>query len=136
LTFRGIYPEAYRTNLEHRKSSDQGELPGTALLISTAQDLPEERRHFVGCLFTSLRMGRAKDKPVRILDNTGSATSDLLRQVCEWNENEGNEVKVEAIWMCQINSGLFNVPWEDTKKVLQNVEVPKDVQIQVTVVTR
>jgi len=81
-------------------------------------------------------MGRAKDKPVRILDNTGSATSDLLRQVCEWNENEGNEVKVEAIWMCQINSGLFNVPWEDTKKVLQNVEVPKDVQIHVTVVTR
>jgi len=81
-------------------------------------------------------MGRAKDKPATILENTGSAMSDLLRQVCEWNLSKGDDVKVEAIWMCQINSGLFNVPWDDTKKVLQEVEVPKDVPTDVIVVTR
>ncbi|KAI7315257.1 hypothetical protein KC315_g11141 [Hortaea werneckii] len=32
---------------------------------------------------------------------------------------------VEEIRMCKINSGLFNVPWEKTKAVIEGIEVPE-----------
>ncbi|KAI6905562.1 hypothetical protein KC318_g12088 [Hortaea werneckii] len=49
-------------------------------------------------------------------------------------DNEGKKKKkgqkaqgaqvVEEIRMCKINSGLFNVPWEKTKAVIEGIEVP------------
>jgi len=136
LAFRENYPEAFASNEAYCKSRPSGEIPGTALLIPPADNLSVDQRHFVGCLFTSLSMGRAKDKPATILANIGPAVNDLLRQVAEWNADEHYESKVDLIWMCRINSGLFNVPWEDTKRVLETVRVPDGVPSDVTVVTR
>ncbi|GAB7343265.1 hypothetical protein MBLNU457_1321t1 [Dothideomycetes sp. NU457] len=135
LAFRQNYPNAFSQNEACCKSRPTDEIPGAALLIPPADNLPKDKRHFVGCLFTSLSMGRAKDQPATILANTGPAMSDLLRQVAEWNADD-HEAKVERIWMCRINSGLFNVPWDDTKRVLETVQVPEGVPSDVTVVTR
>ncbi|KAI7129428.1 hypothetical protein KC316_g16574 [Hortaea werneckii] len=114
-----------------------------------------KHQHFIGCLFTSRSKGAKKrDSPSQILDATGSAMRDLLERVAKQefnskstvgeasssirsnNDDEDDELKkkeqkvqggraVEEIRMCKINSGLFNVPWEETKAVIEGIEVPE-----------
>lgn len=62
----------------------------------------------------------------------------LLRRVRKWNSAaaaqdaaaavEGRVVgKITEIRMCQINSGLFKVPWKKTKAVLEGIQVSEEV---------
>ncbi|KAL2116400.1 hypothetical protein VTJ04DRAFT_8568 [Mycothermus thermophilus] len=76
--------------------------------------------HYVGCLYTSRRFGRGVDSPSEILRLTVPAMRDLLRQIAE----EG--VKVTEVRMCRINSGIFNVPWRETKAALEAAEFGED----------
>ncbi|KAF2225253.1 hypothetical protein BDZ85DRAFT_182468, partial [Elsinoe ampelina] len=117
--FKKRYPKADKLSNDHCNKVnkvDKNDLPGTAQLIPPQKGDMDE--HFVGCLFTSKSYGKTKDKPPAILKNTGSAIADLMRQVAEWNKGRA-EGRIEAIWTCKINSGLFNVPWEETKKVME-----------------
>ncbi|KAI6867842.1 hypothetical protein KC338_g3060 [Hortaea werneckii] len=98
---------------------------------------------------------KKRDSPAQILDATGSAMRDLLEQVVKQqsdhkrtagevlssstsdnSDEENYEGKkkgqtaqngrvVEEIRMCKINSGLFNVPWEKTKAVVEGIQVPE-----------
>ncbi|GAB1734231.1 hypothetical protein NU195Hw_g3462t1 [Hortaea werneckii] len=98
---------------------------------------------------------KKRDSPTQILEATGSAMRDLLEQVVKQqsdpkstvgedpssstsddNRGEGDEGKekeqtaengqaVEEIRMCKVNSGLFNVPWEKTKAVIEGIQVPE-----------
>lgn len=43
----------------------------------------------------------------------------------EKEQNVQDDRAVEEIRMCKINSGLFNVPWERTKAVIEGIEVPE-----------
>ena len=88
--------------------------------------------HFVACLFTSRHYGRKRDSPEQILAATGPAMGDLLARVGEWNRSCDNDPqqqrrrrrrRIGEVWMCKINSGMFGVPWERTKEVLEGVEV-------------
>jgi ADP-ribose 1''-phosphate phosphatase len=77
----------------------------------------EGPKHWVGCLFTSQRYGRGKDKPKVIPEATKPAMEQLLQQMGE-AEGDIGEVRI-----CQINSGLFSVPWEGPLAVIRNLEV-------------
>lgn len=63
--------------------------------------------------------GRGKGSKESILEATGDAVRDLLGQVAELGGEEG----IGEVRMCKINSGLFGVPWEATREVLEGVEV-------------
>ena len=67
--------------------------------------------------------GRKRDSPARILKATKPAMEDLLKQVNEWNAKAGPEDVIEEVRMCKINSGLFAVPWEKTKALLEDLDV-------------
>jgi ADP-ribose 1''-phosphate phosphatase len=77
-------------------------------------------RHFVGCLFTSQKYGRGRDPPQQILKNTVPAMKALLSDIAE-SGRSGNAVK--EIRMCQINSGLFSVPWEQSRAKIEHLKV-------------
>ena len=87
---------------------------------------PKGPKHFIGCLFTSKRYGKAKDSADQILANTGPAMEDLLKSFREYNKTEENTNKIAGIRMCQINSGLFAVPWEKSKAVIEDLEVDRE----------
>jgi ADP-ribose 1''-phosphate phosphatase len=53
------------------------------------------------------------------LEATGEAIRNLVRQLEEAKEEEA----IKEVRMCKINSGLFGVPWEATKRVIEGVEV-------------
>lgn len=135
--FRKNYPKAYPIYADHCTKHGSS-LLGTALLIpSQAARYPA-----IGCLFTSRGKGRTKDTPSTILDATRTSMEDLLMQIDACNKKSksddfyarsGRESKhvensyakeISEFRICKINSGLFAVPWEDTKKILEAIDMP------------
>lgn len=68
------------------------------------------------------------------MEATGEAVEDLVRKVRDVNgggdeadgkakagSSEGD--RIAEVRMCKINSGLFGVPWEATREVIEGVEV-------------
>jgi len=138
--FHDRYPAAYEAYADHCDEHGHS-LFGKAQLIPPTDD--DESKHFVGCLFTSRSMGRKKDSPTRILAATKPAMEDLLRQVDEWNvkaassdDDGGGKGKAGEVRMCQINSGLFKVPWAKTKALLETIEVGSSDVKETKVVSR
>lgn len=127
--FKEKYPSAFKVYRDHCQLHG-AELVGKALLIPPQGDDDDENQHFVGCLYTSLSKGRKVDSPAKILNATGPAVRDLLRQVKEYNNNNSHSAgatsQVCESRMCKINSGLFNVKWEKTKEVIQGIEAEKE----------
>ncbi|KAM7182693.1 hypothetical protein V8F33_014098 [Rhypophila sp. PSN 637] len=78
------------------------------------------KQHWIGCLFTSKAYGKGRDSPRDILRATSPAMGHLMRLISKERTNSktsGGDGPGE-IRMCQINSGLFDVPWKDTKRVV------------------
>ena len=118
--FKKNYPNAFKGYQAHCKKSDPEELIKTALLIPPKDGAP---KHWVGCLFTSKVYGKKKDTPQQILDATTPAMADLIKQMSHHAE------MIKEIRICQINSGLFAVPWEHSKAVIEGIEVGEDLEI-------
>lgn len=129
--FKKHYPSAYKIHREFCKHGPNGKAKiATAQLISPTDG--QEHRHYIGCLFTSVYFGKKKDSPNVILDNTGPAMEDLLKQIAEASKTS----EIGELRICKINSGLFNVPWENTLEVLQNIKLEPGMPTSVTVFER
>ncbi|KAK3304058.1 uncharacterized protein B0T15DRAFT_535385 [Chaetomium strumarium] len=134
LAFRNLYPEAFKIYRAHCAHSTPDQLVGTALLIAPqprgggkegeggGKKRPQQQQHYIGCLFTSRRYGKARDSPERILRATGPAMRHLMRLVAEEERRKGEGV-IKEVRMCKINAGLFAVPWERSKKAIQGLEL-------------
>ncbi len=115
--FRARYPAAYKVYRAHCLQSTPNQLVGTALLIPPQENGNRQQQHYIGCLFTSRKYGRAVDSPEQILRATGPAMRELMRCIVE----EG--VVFGEVRMCRINSGLFNVPWGRSKGAIEGLEL-------------
>lgn len=123
--FRTRYPQAFNVYKNHCETRSISSLIGTSLLIPpTESDGP---RHFIGCLFTSRKFGKSKDNPEAILIHTATAMKDLLQRLSK--QDDINEIR-----MCRINSGLFAVPWQETRTVIDQLDVPGGWKIPRTIV--
>ena len=118
--FKVEYPKAYAIyhafcTKEHLLKSRP--VPtGTALLIPPVD---AGHKHWIGCLFTSAKYGKGKDKPDVIVGNTKPAMEMLLELAKMAGE-------IESVRMCKINSGKFGVEWERTVGVLERIVVRDD----------
>lgn len=118
VEFRKRYPKAFEiykhhcVNVYNPKTNPVPK--GTCLLIPPSEVNSDAPQHWIGCLFTSAKYGRSKDPPNVILNHTGPAFLHLLFQI-------NRKPIIREIRMCQINSGLFNVPWSQTKKVVEDI---------------
>lgn len=129
--FKGHYPMAYKDYKEYCAKFNATSLAGTAYIIH-----PVDRngcQHYIGCLFTSIGFGKWKDSPKKILSNTESAVKDILKQISALRDDG---IGIGDIYMCQINSGYFGVPWTDTKALLEAMEIEGREQKRITVVCK
>jgi ADP-ribose 1''-phosphate phosphatase len=120
LAFKQQYPNAYAIyhafcTKEHSFKRGNPVPVGTTLLIPPVDG---DKKHWIGCLFTSRRYGKAKDGVSEILRNTERALEGCLELARMAGADEISEVR-----MCRINSGKFGVPWERTEEVLKGVVV-------------
>ncbi|KAJ4311194.1 ADP-ribose 1''-phosphate phosphatase [Neodidymelliopsis sp. IMI 364377] len=114
-TFKLTYPKAYADHnkfctKEHRKSNP---VPTGSTQLLGPRD--GDRQHWIGCVFTSAKYGKAKDKPDVIISNTVKSMQMLLELVNQVDDD------ITDIRMCKINSGKFGVPWEKTEEALQSI---------------
>jgi ADP-ribose 1''-phosphate phosphatase len=117
--FHQKYPKAYAAHnkfcaKDHNKTNP---VPtGTAQLLAPVDGTPQ---HWIGCLFTSAKYGKAKDKPDQIIRHTAGSMKILLELV-RLADQDG-EGLVTQIRICKINSGMFGVPWERTEDALRKI---------------
>lgn len=112
--FQKNYPDHYALYHNHCRDKGDDAIIGTCLLIPP-QNIG--RNHWVGCLFTSRKYGRGKDKKDKILQNTEDAIQDMVDQLVDMEAKK----RPAEVWMCKINSGLFRVPWDDTKERIRYI---------------
>ncbi|KAF1928072.1 uncharacterized protein M421DRAFT_64030 [Didymella exigua CBS 183.55] len=115
--FKQHYPKAY---FDHNKFCTKDHSKTSPVATGTAQLLAPrdgDKQHWIGCLFTSAKYGKRKDKPDQIIANTAQSLSMLLELISQVDD------RVTEIRMCRINSGKFGVPWEKTESVLKSIEL-------------
>lgn len=144
LAFKKSYPSAFKIYAAHCSKWSGSSLLGTTLLIPPQHKSPlkaeRDAQHWIACLFTSEKKGKGKGSRESILEATGEAVEDLVRKVGEVNgdgDDEGDDGKgkgkdgsgggdrIGEVRMCKINSGLFGVPWEATRAVIEGIEIGK-----------
>ena len=133
-TLADLYPEQYDEYRDHCKSANQKtraqsfkpQLRGTALLCEPPAS-KDRRNHAVGCLFVKAKPGPTPsygDNRQQILAHTKTSFEDLLLQVAK-HAGQHSGSKMPELHLPKINSGLFNVPWEMTKKTILTLELPE-----------
>ncbi|KAI2790725.1 ADP-ribose 1'-phosphate phosphatase [Penicillium oxalicum] len=102
---------------------------GTALVIPPQpSDIRRgQKAQWVICLFTSRGFGRKVDSYEQIMNHTSAALQDLKEKLIDLRL-DGTEPSPKALFSCRFNSGLFAVPWADTRELL------KEAGLRVTVV--
>jgi ADP-ribose 1''-phosphate phosphatase len=113
--FKLKYPKAYADHNkfcteEHSKSNP---VPTGSTQLLAPRD--GDKQHWIGCVFTSAKYGKAKDKPAVIISNTVKSMQMLLELVSQVDDD------ITDIRMCKINSGKFGVPWEKTEEALRSI---------------
>jgi hypothetical protein len=92
----------------------------TALLIPPQEDdIEESGRYWIGCLFTSIQYGQKKDKPEVILENTRHALLSLRQKILEVQKQIPGLKLTDKLYTVRINALAFNVPWQDTRRLLE-----------------
>lgn len=124
-SFRTRYPQAYAKYKNHCYSlSHKDKLVGTCLLIEPCDKTRPS--HWVACLFTSRGFGKSVDNEADIVSNTERSLADLSAKLTE-SKDQGQSIG--DCFSVKINSGLFRVDWELTKRVID----ASDVRITVVV---
>ncbi|MCJ1394641.1 ADP-ribose 1''-phosphate phosphatase [Xylographa bjoerkii] len=141
LEFKKRYPQAFEVYHEecNTPSSEfhQKSLLGTALLIPPQdEDLATtaDEGHWIACFFTSVDYGKKVSSELVILESTKKAMADLQKKMKFWKA-KGQEFG--DLWAVRINSGKFGVPWDRTKRILEQcgmdmkVVAPADENVEV-----
>ena len=97
-------------------------LVGTCMITTIKGDNNQPNsRIYVASLITSYHYGRLVDPPDEILANTAKALESYetqIRLIQESNRRSGLD-PVGDVWAVKFNSGLFRVPWEQTKAIIE-----------------
>lgn len=113
--FKIQYPVAYtdHNNFCTKDHSKSNPVPtGTTQLLAPRD---ENMGHWIGCMFTSAKYGKGKDKSDRIIRNTFESMQMLLQLISQVDE------EISEIRMCKINSGKFGVPWEKSEEAIKSI---------------
>ena len=103
-------------SLDHNLDACRQRLVGTCMI-----SYHRESRRYIASLITSLDYGENVDAPLKILENTRKAFQSLKDQISQLNANNATmgAESIGEVWAVRLNSGLFGVPWEETKAVLE-----------------
>ncbi|MCJ1284846.1 ADP-ribose 1''-phosphate phosphatase [Xylographa opegraphella] len=123
LEFKKRYPQAFEAYHEECNTPStefhQKSLLGTALLIPPQKDdltSTADEGHWIACLFTSVDYGKKVSSALVILESTKKAMADLQRKM---KFRKAQDQKIGDMWAVKINSGKFGVPWDRTKRILE-----------------
>ena len=82
--------------------------------------IPEGSFYHITSLITSEGYGKDVSDAATILENTAKGIEALKATIDYFKERD---LPVGDVWAVKINSGLFGVPWKQTKKVLEQGKI-------------
>ena len=123
LEFQKRFPTAFEAQRYYCSQHKFEEILGKSMLFS----LPNSEgplgpgRHFVACLFNKPEPGPARSEKeiLGVLSATKLAMQNLIDGL-----RDRDLAQIEELRMPKLNSGLFNVPWERTLEVLNELVLP------------
>lgn len=92
---------------------------GTACGRANLSSFDNREPHWVGWIVTSHNYGDKKDSPELIKIQTTMALMELCKKIYLAHPKEDNPVIY--VYSNKFNSGLFNVPWQDSELILNTV---------------
>lgn len=92
---------------------------GTACGRAGMSSFHASEPHWVGWIVTSHNYGELKDSPELIKINTTMALQELCKKAYLAHPKDSNPTI--DIYSNKFNSGLFNVPWEQSQLILETV---------------
>lgn len=113
--FAHRYPESYKHYVQF--CNNYNVLSGSACGYSGMSIYPKDENHWVGWIVTSHDYGNKKDNPELIKIHTTLALKNLL----DVFDNTHSKLEKINIYSNKFNSGLFNVPWEESELILKTV---------------
>ena len=117
------------TALHHDLDARRQSLVGTCIITAVKDsENPPRNRRYIASLITSLDYGKNADEPVLILENTRKAFQSLKNQISQINADNATQGidLIDEVWAVRLNSGLFKVPWEKTKAILEEETVEEE----------
>jgi ADP-ribose 1''-phosphate phosphatase len=115
--FKERYPHSYVDYNRFCLCANQER--GTACGLGSLSTFHESEQHWVGWIVTSHNYGNLKDSPEQIKINRTLALRDLCRKI--YLGHPSDEYPTIEVYSNKFNSGLFNVPWQDSELILQTV---------------
>lgn len=116
--FNELYPDSYTEYQEFCSRWNQER--GTACGLADLSQFYYTESHWVGWIVTSHNYGAAlRDSPELIKINTTLALREFCKKVYKAHPKE--EYSEIPVYSNKFNSGLFNVPWEDSELILNTV---------------
>lgn len=115
--FHELYPHSF--NDYNRFCKSWNATRGTATGLADMSCLHETEKHWVGWIVTSHDYGPAKDSPELIKINTTIALQDLCKKL--YMAHPKDMCPTFEVYSNKFNSGLFNVPWQDSELILRTV---------------
>lgn len=106
--FHKEYPSAFE---QYHQICNYNDVVGKFLIFPFSGG-DKNHNHQVATLVTSENYGGKVDSPKVILKNTKAALKDMM------TFSAFKEGLITTVYSNKFNSGLFNVPWEDTEKLL------------------
>lgn len=125
-----LIDQAHARRNANPEAQDDSTMPenfplGTAQIIAPhLLDCRDGRpAHWIVCLFTSADYGKRADSTDQILENTRRALQDLKRKLGNMKRHQQNhDVSAPSeLFACRFNSGLFGVPWAQTRQLVEEV---------------
>lgn len=104
--FKRQFPGAFQTYKNYCYGTPTKLVVGSTLIIDAMKT--DQKNFKIACLITSIGYGKNKQSVDKILYNTEKAIKDLSAHE-----------EIRNVHSPLINAGLFEVPWEDTVKVIQ-----------------
>lgn len=115
--FKEKYPHSFV--VYNRFCSIANQERGTACGRASLSTFHDDEPHWVGWIVTSHNYGPLKDSPEQIKINTTLALAEFCRKV--YTAHPPEEYPTIDVYSNKFNSGLFNVPWEDSELILNTV---------------
>ena len=115
--FKEKYPHSY---VDYARfctiaNSERGTACGTASLSG----FHESESHWVGWIVTSHNYGSFKDEPELIKINTTLALREHCKKI--YLGHPADKYPTIDVYSNKFNSGLFNVPWENSELILKTI---------------
>lgn len=126
LEFKKRYPKAFELHRAYCRKSDTREMLGKAMMIPPCEN-DHNKHHYIACLFVKPKPGRPKDEPAKaeLKEATALAMQQLLDGLVE--QRRTGDAYIREIRMPKINSGIFDIDWKDTERMLARLKVPDNV---------